>query len=466
MLGCAVSYSKREMAKTVRIGSGSSYWGDMLDPAVDLVEHADIEYLGFDHLSELTLAILQRTRQKDPNRGYIPDLIPWMEATLPAAHDRGIKLITNGGGANPRTGAEGVANVARKLGMHGLKIGVLTGDDVADRLDQLESDGVVFRNMDTGEEGLGRIRDRIVAANAYLGADGIIEALAGGAELVITGRVSDNAVFVGPLMHEFGWEYRDPYWDKLGSAVIIGHLVECAENVSGAMSVRWQDMPALWQVGYPIAEVEEDGSAVITKLPGSGGRVNSWTVKEQITYEVHDPGNYIMPDAIADFTTLRLEDLGSDRVRVWDMTGKPRPKDLKVCIGYSDGWIAEGTAMFSWPDALPNARKAEEIFRHRLERIGVRPTDIRFEYLGVNALHGALAPEPDYDMNEVGLRIAAHVSTREEAQQVRREVTHLWTLVAVGSSVGVPVDPRPVVALWPTLVPRDAVPYQVEMLTV
>jgi hypothetical protein len=454
------------MSKTVRMGSGSSYWGDMLDPAVELVEQADIEYLGFDHLSELTLAILQRTRTRDPARGYIPDLIPWMEATLPAARRRGVRLISNGGGANPIAGTQGVANVARKLGLSGTKLGVLTGDDIADRLDRLEAEGVVFRNMDTGEEGLERIRDRIVAANAYLGADGIIEALAEGADVVITGRVSDNALFVGPLMHEFGWQYGDPYWNRLGSAVIVGHLIECAENVSGAMSVRWQDMPSLWQVGYPIAEVEADGSAVITKLPGSGGRVNEWTVKEQITYEVHDPGNYIMPDAVANFTTLHLEDFGNDRVRVHGMTGKPRPNDLKVCIGYSDGWIAEGTAMFSWPDALPKARKAEEIFRKRLDRIGVRPSEIRFEYLGVNALHGTMAPTPDYDMNEVGLRIAAHTSTREEAQLVRREVTHLWTLVAVGSSVGVPVDPRPVVALWPTLVPREAVPYHLDLLTV
>jgi hypothetical protein len=438
----------------------------MLDPAVELVERADIEYLGFDHLSELTLAILQRTKTRDPGRGYIPDLIPWMEATLPAARRRGIRLISNGGGANPRAGAEGVANVARKLGLDGLKLGVLTGDDIVDRLDHLTAEGVIFRNMDTGEEGLGRIRDRIVAANAYLGADGIVDALAEGADVVVTGRVSDNAVFVAPLMYEFGWEYREPYWDRLGSAVIVGHLLECAENVSGAMSVRWQDMPELWQVGYPIGEVEHDGSMVITKLPGSGGHVNEWTVKEQITYEVHDPSNYIMPDAIANFTTMRIQDLGNDRVRVWDMTGKPRPKDLKVCIGYSDGWIAEGTAMFSWPDALPKARKAEEIFRKRLDRVGVRPSDIRFEYLGVNALHGGLAPDPTYDMNEVGLRIAAHVNTREEANLVRREVTHLWTLVAVGSSVGVPVDPRPVVALWPTLVPRDAVPYHLDVLTV
>lgn len=452
--------------KSVRLACGSSYWGDLLDPAVDLAERGDIEYLGFDHLSELTLAILQRTKAKDPTKGYIPDLVPWMQAILPAAKRRGIRLITNAGGANPRAAADEVATVARRLGLAGLRLGVVSGDDIAPRLAHLERDGVTFQNMDTGEIGLDRIRDRIVAANVYLGADGIVETLQADADVVITGRVSDNAVFVAPLMHHFGWEFREPYWDRIGAAVIIGHLIECAENVTGAMSVRWQEMRELWNVGYPIAEVHEDGSAIISKLSGTGGHVNSWTLKEQITYEVHDPANYVMPDAVANFMTLQLEDLGADRVRVTGMTGRPRPKDLKVCIGYGDGWIAEGIAMFSWPDALPKARRAEEIFRRRLEKIGVRPSELRFEYLGVNALHGRLAGEPACEMNEVGLRVAAHTETREEANKVRREVTHLWTLVAVGSSVGVPVEPRPVLALWPTLVPREAAPAVVDMVTV
>lgn len=458
--------------RTLRIGNGSAYWGDMLDPAVELAEKGNLDYLGLDHLAELTLAILQRMKAKNPQAGYIPDLITWTEALLPHTHGNGVKMITNAGGANPEAGGQAVIELARKLGFKGLKIATVTGDDVYDKLDALAAEGVKFVNMDTGEEGLERIRPDIVAANAYIGSEPIIEALQGQAEIVIAGRVSDSALSIGPIMHEFGWRFDQPDWDKIGAAITVGHIIECACFCTGGGSNQWREAVEAWRIGFPIAEFSEDGTAVITKVPGSGGIVNQWTVKEQITYEVADPRNYVMPDGVADFTSLRLAEVGQDRVRVTDMRGKPRPDTLKLCIGYQDGWIAEGLLLYAWPDALAKARRSEEIVRKRLKHLGLEPEEIRFDYLGLNTLHGQTAPAPLETngaleaLNEVGLRLAAKCRTREEADLVRREATHLWTLGGTGTAFGVPFRPRPVISLWPALIPRQAITTEVRVHTV
>jgi hypothetical protein len=453
--------------KTVRLGNGSAYWGDMLDPAVDVAAKGDIDYLGLDHLAELTLAILQRYKNKNPKFGYIPDLIPWTKALLPITYEKGITMITNAGGANPEEGGRRVVELAREMGFQGLKVATIGGDDVFDKLDELEAQGVPFVNMDTGEEGLDRIRPDIVAANAYVGSEGILEALESGAKYIVAGRISDGAPFVGALMHEFGWRFKDADWDKIGAGIIIGHLLECACFSTGGGSNQWREAKDAWKIGFPIAEVNEIPEAIITKAPDTGGIVNQWTVKEQLLYEVIDPYNYYMPDGIADLGNVTVEEVGEDRVKVTGFRGKPRPDTLKLCIGYSDGWIAEGLLLFSWPDALEKAQRAEDIVRKRLKhRVKVEPQEIRFDYVGVNALHGQTASVPDYELNEVGLRIAAKVRTREEADLVRREATHLWTLGGIGTAFGVPFPMRPVVSLWPTLVPRDAVETRVTVETV
>ena len=482
--------------RTLRIGNGSAYWGDMLDPAVELASKGELDYLGLDHLSELTMAILQRMKDKDPSRGYVPDLIPWTKALLPHTHRNKVRMVTNAGGTNPEAGARKVLELAREMGMSGIKIGTVTGDDVHSKLDQMVADGVNLVNLDTGEEGIQRIRDRIVAANVYIGSEPIIEALEGGAEIVVAGRVSDSALTIGPIMHEFGWDFDKPDWNKIGAAVTVGHIIECACFCTGGGSGQWRETTDPWKIGFPIAEFGEDTSTVITKVRGSGGVVNQWTVKEQITYEVDDPSNYTMPDGIADFTTLGIEEIGTDQVRVTGMSGKPRPDTLKLTIGYQDGWIAEGILLFSWPDALAKARRSEEIVRKRLQMLGIYPEDIHFEYIGVNALHGETAslhvgdldrgdprtgklthtPSSDYDEsaqlhrmsndhNEIGLRLAARCKTRDDADLVRREATHLWTIGGVGTAFGVPFRPRPVIALWPALIPRDVVTPKVTVQT-
>lgn len=453
--------------KTVRLGNGSAYWGDMLDPAVDVAAKGDIDYLGLDHLAELTLAILQRYKNKNPEFGYIPDLIPWTKALLPITVEKGITMITNAGGANPEEGGRKAIELAREMGFKGLKIATVSGDDVFDKLPELEAQGVPFVNMDTGEEGLDRIRPDIVAANAYIGSEGILEALQAGAEYIIAGRISDGAPFVAALMHEFGWRFDDADWDKIGAGITIGHLLECACFCTGGGSNQWREAVDAWKIGFPIAEVNEIPEAIITKAPDTGGIVNQWTVKEQLLYEVLDPHNYYMPDGIADLGDITIKEVGENRVHVKGFRGKPRPDTLKLCIGYQDGWIAEGLLLFSWPDALEKAQRAEEIVRKRLKhRVQVEPEEIRFDYVGVNALHQHTAPVPDCELNEVGLRIAAKLRTREEADLVRREATHLWTLGGIGTAFGVPFPIRPVVSLWPTLVPREAIETQVTVETV
>jgi hypothetical protein len=439
--------------KTIRLGAGSAYWGDLLEPAVEVAEKGDVDYLCFDHLSELTLAVLQRQKARDPNEGYIHDIEPWTEAVLPHAMKQGFKIITNAGGANPAAAAEKVIEVGRRLGIANLKVAVVTGDDIFLDLDELRSEGVTFANMETGEANFDRIRGDIIAANAYIGGEGIAAGLAQGADVVVTGRVSDTALFVGPMMYEFGWEHSPAYAQQLGAAVTIGHVVECAALANGAVSNLWRDAKNAWRIGFPIAEVSEDTTAVITKVAGSGGVLNEWTIKEQLVYEIADPGNVYMPDGIADFTKLRVQELGPERVKLSEMTGKGLPDTLKVCIGYRDGWVGEGTLLFSWPDALDKARRGEQIIRNRLELLGVEPLELEFGYLGVNALHGPVAPEPG-EMNEVGLRVAGKCRTREDAEAIKREATHLWTLGGIGTGYSSPAQPRGSVALWPTLVPR------------
>jgi len=441
--------------RKVRLGSGSAFWGDMLEPAVEIAKKGNVKYLGFDHLAELTMSILQRQKNKNPSMGYIRDIVPWMEAILPISQPKGIKLITNAGGVNPRSAAEQVAQVAKSLGFNGMKIAIIEGDDLYPKLDELIARGVDLTNLDTGEKDIRKVREKIIAANVYIGSESIIEALAAGADVVIAGRCSDTALYIGPIMYEFGWTFAKD-WEKIAAAQIASHVIECAECATRGFN-EWDKVKNVADIGFPILEFSENGEAIIEKVPDSGGVVNEWSIKEQLMYEVHDPKNYIMPDGISDFTTIKLEDLGNDRVKLSNMGGKPRPEKLKVQIGYQDGWIGEGQIFFSWPNAYEKAKQAEEIIRERFKTVKLEAEEIQFDYVGVNMLHGTVAPEPSSDLNEVGLRVVARTKTREEALKIGREATHIWTLGGVGTAYGTPYRPRPVISLWPTLIPREEV---------
>lgn len=455
--------------KTIAVGGCSAMWGDLLDPAVDMAKKADVQYLMFDHLAELTMSLLYRMKLRDPKRGYIPDVIPWMKALLPITKRKGIKIISNGGGANPEAAGEAIVNVAKELGLKGLKVGVIVGDDLSDRIDELRAKGIKFTNLDTGEEDIASIRDRMAGAYAYIGADHIIEALGEGADVVIGGRLSDNALCVGPWMYEFGWDYKEPYLNKVAAAITCGHLIECSACVTGgSMCSIWKEVPEPWNVGYPIAILDENGDAVITKTPDTGGIVNTWTVKEHLCYEVHDPHNYIMPDGIADFTTPHLEDIGKNRVKITNMSGKPRPEKLKVGIGFSDGWKQELQQWYVWPDALEKAKRSEYIFSEWLKRQEIQPEEVQFDYMGFNMQAGSVVPVPESapDLPEVGVRICARYKTREGASWLRRNSLRFlgFPAGACFNTTTAPAMPAEIIALWPTLVPRDEVHTKIIMM--
>ncbi|MBI4188935.1 MAG: DUF1446 domain-containing protein [Betaproteobacteria bacterium] len=456
------------MKQKVRLGSGSGFWGDGMDPAMEVLEKGNLDYLCFDFLAELSMALLQRQKLKNPQAGYVPDAIHYMKAMMPMAREVGTKLISNGGGVNPRAAAERIVGDARALGLERTKVGLIEGDDILSKIEEMLQAGVTFANMETGDTTFSAVKDRIVSANAYTDSTGIIEALRGGCDIVIAGRVSDNAVYVGPVMHEFGWRHDSQHVDKIAAAIAVGHIVECAAGCTGGMSSRFAEMPHMGRVGFPIVDFFADGSADISKVPGSGGRVDQFTVKEHLVYEISDPRSYLMPDGIADFTSLKLEEVGADRVHISEVRGRAAPDTLKVVIGYQDGWIGESIAFFPWPHAYERTLKAKETMLERFERLKLNADQIHFDFIGLNTLHGPGAPMPDVDalaeLNEVGLRCAVKTKTAEEAEKVRRAGAHLWIMGPGGTSFGTPIKPRPVVALWPTLIPREFVHQKVAIL--
>lgn len=458
------------MAKTaktsVRLGSGSAFWGDATDPAAELLREGKLDYLCFDYLAELTMSLLERQRQKDPEAGFVGDAIEFQSTLLNEAQQCGTRLISNAGGANPSTAAKLMVKLARQKNLSNLKIAAVEGDNIVDRLGEIFRSGIKLDNMDTGQP-FESIHNRVVSASVYTGADGIVEALELGADVVLAGRVSDNAPYVGALMHEFGWKHGPDHADLVGGGITLGHVVECAAGCTGGMSSRWAEMPSMGKAGFPILEVDSDGTAVVTKCDGTGGRVDEFTIKEHLLYEIGDPKNYVMPDGVADFTTVQVREVGPDRVHLSGMSGKSRPDNFKVLIGYNDGWIGEGMLFFPWPDAIGRANKARETLLERFERMELKSKDIHFDLVGVNMLHGpAAAPDPTVEPNEVGLRVAVRTESRDEAEKVRRACANLWIMGPGGTSFGVPLKPRPVVAIWPTLIPRSLITHTVNMFEV
>lgn len=449
------------MKSTLRLGAGSGFWGDAMDPAMELLEKEQLDYLCFDFLAELTMALLQRQKTKDPNAGYVADAVAYMKAMMPLAHASGTRLVSNGGGVNVAAAARQIAADAKALGLKGLKIAAVEGDDFLGRMDELLKSGLPLTHMDTGATNLADRAGDIVCANVYTDSTGIVQALEQGANVVIAGRVSDNAVYVGPAVHEFGWQRDTAHADRIAAAVALGHIVECASACTGGMSSRFAEMQHMGRVGFPIIELESDGSAVITKTAGSGGKVDCHTIKEHMVYEIADPRSYLMPDGVADFTSLRLDDLGGDRVRVSGMRGKGAPETLKLVVGLKDGWIGESMAFFPWPNAYDRVMKAKQTMLERFERMELKADAIHFDVIGLNMLHGDAAPKIDpgfaNQLPELGLRCAVRTRTATEADKVRRAAANLWIMGPGGTSFGTPIKPRPVVSLWPTLIPASYV---------
>lgn len=445
--------------KSIRIGAGQGFWGDSPFPALDVVQSGNVKYIACDALAELTLAILQKARQKDPAKGYVEDM--FFNLLLAPCRERGIKILTNAGGINPAGAGRMVYDLACRMGLKGLKIAVITGDDLLPRIKELRDLGIDLSDMESGGD-ISGIEDRILFANAYLGAKPMVDALEMGADVIIAGRTSDPAQFLAPMVYELGWRWDD--WDRMASGILLGHLMECsAQSTGGNFGGDWWNIPSMERIGYPVAEVYENGDAVLTKPAGAGGRVDLMTVKEQMLYEVHDPEAYVTPDVVADFTSPRLEMDGPDRVRITGVRGKPRPETLKVSIGYSDGWLGEAVIRYSWPHALKKARKAEEVIRKQLAGLGLQFEEILTEYLGYNSLSGPLAWGDGGDLNEVGLRVAVRTRNKLDAARMPRVLPPLalnGPPTATGGGGGMP-RPRELIGLWSALVPREEVEKQV-----
>ena len=450
--------------RIVRVASGQGFWGDWLDAPRRQVEGGPVDYLMLDYLAEVTMSILQKQKERDPSMGYARDFIGAMESVLPAVVERGVRVVANAGGVNPLACARAVLDVARERGAAGkLTIGIVTGDDLLPRLDELITSGHPLANMETGEP-LDTVRDRVLSANAYLGSTPIVDALARGAHVVVTGRSTDTALTMAPLRHEFGWAADD--WDRLAAGIIAGHIIECGAQCSGGNCLfDWRNVPDLANVGYPIVEGQPDGTFVITKHPDTGGWINVPSVTEQLVYEMGDPRSYITPDVVADFTSIRLAPDGENRVRVFGITGRPATDKLKVSIAYRAGFKAVGSLVYAWPDALEKAQLADRVLRERLDAMGLRFDQVLTEFVGVSAAHGPLTVATG-EAPEVQWRVGVRSSDRKAVERFTREIAPLvlnGPPTVTGFAGGRP-KVEEIVAYWPALVDKTVVRPHVEML--
>jgi hypothetical protein len=449
--------------KTIRIGNGQGFWGDNVDAPVELLRGGPIDYIGMDYLAEVTLSIMMRQKLRNPKLGYATDFVGFIRRVLPELKERNVRILTNAGGLNPKACRQRIFEVAKELGIEGLRVGVVDGDDLLPRLRDLIAAGHTLENMDTGAP-LEPVVDQVMSANAYLGAQPIVEALRGGAQIVLCGRVTDTALALAPMIHEFGWKADD--WDRLAAGTIAGHIIECGAQCTGGNFSRFWEVPDLWNVGYPLVEAREDGTFVVTKHPGTGGMVTVDTVGEQLVYEMSDPTGYITPDVTADFTSIRLRQDGVDRVEVSGITGRPNTPSLKISASYLAGFKASGQITVAGPRAVEKARLAADIVWKRLERAGVTfsPGDQETELMGTGACLPGILPVPD-DLPEVVLRLGVRDADAAKVERFGKEIAPLVTAGPPGVTgfAGGRPKPQEIVAYWPALLAREEVESRVEV---
>lgn len=444
--------------KKIRIGSGAGYAGDRIEPAVELMEKGNLDYIMFECLAERTIAIGQQDKMKDPQKGYNQLLEARMRKILPLAKKNGIKVITNMGAANPLSAADVTVAIAKELGVSGLRIAAVTGDDISDNITK-------YYNNDILELGcpLGDMKDSILSTNVYCGADGIIEALKNKADIIITGRVSDPALAIGPLVHEFGWNINDDA-DKMGQAVLVGHLLECGGQVTGGYYADpgYKDVPNLEILGFPIIEIDETGEFIVTKVEGSGGMVTTDTCKEQMIYEIHNPERYMTPDVIADFSKVTFTQVEKDVVKVAHATSHGKPDTLKVSVGYKDCFIGEGEISYGGLNCMNRARLAADIVEKRLKLIGVEMEEYRTDYIGYNSLYkdeisSKIAPD---HFSEIRVRCSGRTKDKANATLIANEVEALYTNGPAGGA-GATKKVSEVVSICSIFVPREIVDIKV-----
>jgi hypothetical protein len=419
-----------------------------------------------DYLAEVTMSILQKQKNKNPEFGYARDIPILMERILPICKEKGIKVITNGGGVNPEGCANAIIEVAKNLGITGVKIAIVLGDNIKENIDELIEKGEELKNMETGDS-IVSVKDNLLSANVYLGAAPIVEALKKGADIIITGRTTDTGLTLAPMVYEFDWNMNNS--DLMSAGTVAGHILECGGQASGGNFLGdWKSLD-LTNIGFPIAEAYPNGDVIITKHENLGGKVSFETVAEQLVYEIGDPKKYITPDCIADFTSIKLEDLGNDRVKVFNVKGEKETETYKVSCSYADGYSASASLTYSWPEALTKAKAADEILRKRLKNLNLSFEEINTEYLGYNACHGPIAKEIDEDLiNEVVLRVSVRSNDYKSVDRFGKEIAPLILTgpPSVTGFAGGRPKPSEVVAYWPALLKKEFIKPEIKILEV
>ncbi|ONK23779.1 hypothetical protein BLX87_08910 [Bacillus sp. VT-16-64] len=442
--------------KSIRIGAAQGFYGDSVDGAIANAKYGNVDYLAFDALAELTMAILAKDKDKNPDMGYTRDLYLFMKALLPLVKKKGFKILTNAGGLNPKGAQAIILQIAKELGITDLKVAVVTGDNILSDIDPLKEKGIFFQDVETKRPLSKNIQEKLLFANAYLGAQPLVEALRQGADIVISGRTTDTAQFLAPLIYEFDWLEDD--WDRLASGVFMGHLLECsAQSTGGNFIGGWQEVEGYETIGYPIAEVNESGEFVISKAEECGGIVNKKTIKEQMLYEIHDPAAYVTPDVVMDMTNVQLEEIAPHKVKVTGVKGKEKPEDLKVVMGYADGFLGQVLIGYCWPDAFEKAKLAEQIIYRQMERKKLEFDEIRADYVGYNSLHGPLSHEPEGEMNEIYLRMAVKSESKQKADSFFRLFPPLGLNGPPSMSFIGNIPTRQQIGMWSSLIPRTLI---------
>jgi hypothetical protein len=450
------------MTKTIRIGNAQGFWGDSVDAGDRMLAGGPIDYITMDYLAEVTMSIMQKQKLRNPERGYAHDFVSFIDRVLPELVKRNVKVVANAGGVNPEACQQALVDVARKHGISGIKVGIVTGDDIMDRLNELREVGESLNNMDTGESFFTKERE-VLSANVYMPTDGIVDALREGAQIVVTGRSTDPGLVLGPMIAEFGWDSKDQF--ALGT--VAGHILECGAQATGGNFTNWQDVPDMVNLGYPIAEVNEAGELIITKHDGTGGMVTVDTVSEQLLYEMGDPTNYITPDVVADFTSIKLDQADKDRVRVSDVRGADATEFYKVSISYLNGYKASGQLTISGPDAYAKAKKCAEVLWGRLERAGCKFDYTETEYLGAGVCHEGIVPLAE-QAPEVVLRVGVKDQDKAKVNRFGQEIAPLVTSGPPGVTGFAGGRPKAteIVAYWPALIRKEHIKPAVKVVEV
>lgn len=446
------------MKNSIRIASGQGFWGDLPNAPVQQVKKGPVDYLVMDYLAEVTMSIMQKQRMKNPDWGYARDFVGVIEQILPEISTQGIKVISNAGGVNPAACKDEIIKIAREKGFNNLKVAVVDGDNILPDIDKLLKAGHELKNMDTGQP-LAAIKDSLLSANVYFGCRPIVQALREGADIIITGRVTDTGLTLAPMIYEFGWKFDD--YNKMATGTIAGHIIECGAQVSGGNFTDWEKVEDFVEIGFPIIEAHPNGDFYVTKHENTGGLINEMTVKEQLLYEIGNPADYITPDVIADFTTVHVEQTGPNRVKVFGIKGKPETPTYKVSASYNDGFKLTSTLVYNWPDALKKAVKGGEILQARAQKLGLTFTEFRTEYIGFNGNNEQPVTEAALaeDFDEIQLRVSVSGNNKKDIDRFGMEIAPL--ILTGPSGVTGFAGGRPkaseIVAYWPALLAKDAV---------